>query len=237
MRVASLAIAFREERFIRPHLNQMPDWVDESLVLVSKRPWNGEPEPEADSTGQLAKRAGATVLEYDWKTEQDQRNSGLEYLSDYDWVVMLDPDEFLDSDNWDRLYKFMEGATGDAYVAPTQTLYWKSGYRIEPAEPHNGIILVKPSVRFFDNRCVDANWSETPIHIHHLSWARTDDEMWRKINHYGHANDFDKRKWFNEKWLAWTADMANLHPVHPEVMPRAVPADMTKLLELSIDTI
>jgi hypothetical protein len=51
---------------------------------------------------------------------------------------------------------------------------------------------------------------------HHASYVLTDEECWEKINTWGHAHQFDTKKWYNEKWLNWNENVLNLHPISPE---------------------
>ena len=231
MRVGIVAVAYNEERLIGKHLSHIPNWVDEKLVLLSLTPWHGGYETP-DKTDEIAREKGATVIVYAWPDEAEQRNAGQEYFADKDWIIVLDPDEFLDREGWENLERFIYGTPNqDAFVAHTQLTYWKSGYRIDPPEDYKQIILVKPSVRFVDKRVVDSSYGRVPLILHHLSWAKTDDEVRSKINHYSHANEFDRYEWYEKVWKKWTPEMENLHPLTPEALKKAIPAELPKELE------
>lgn len=232
MRVATVAVAYNEARLIQKHLQHIPDWVSEKLVLVSEKPWNGL-ELMDDGTADLAREAGATVIKHDWATEEDQRNAGQEYLSDYDYIIVLDPDEFLDNKNWTALEKVLwdEDNPIRAGVVHHQLTYWQNGYVANPARDYPMLIVVQPDVRFVDKRVVDSSFSKLPVFLHHMSWAKTSDEVWRKISHYAHANDFDIEKWFNEVWLKWEPGMQDVHPVSPETLHNLERATLPKELE------
>lgn len=221
MRVASIANAYNEASFIEKHLNHIPDWVEEKLVLVSSKPWYGDDLAD-DGTAELAEKCGATVIIYPWQDEVAQRNAAQEYLSDYDWILNLEPDEFLSDEDWDKLKSFLENATGDAYVI-RQRVFWGQGMESDPPEDFMPIIVTRPKVRFWEKRNVDANWSPVPdITLLHFAWARTDAEIWKKISHYSHAVDFDIEKWYKEIWLAKKTE--NVHPTTPEAIPRLIKA-------------
>lgn len=203
------------------HLAHMPKWVNEQVVLVSAKPWYGD-EMEDDGTAELARQAGATVFVEPWPNEVEQRNSGQEYLSDYDWILNLEPDEFLSNEDWAKLYNFLRTAVGPAY-AIKQRIFWGHGMESDPPEDFVPIIATKPSVRFIDKRVIDSPWSVLPdMTLLHFAWARTDDEIWKKISHYSHAVDFDIDKWFKEVWLARKTE--NVHPTSPEAIPKLIPA-------------
>lgn len=222
-RFAVVTIAFNEERFIKPFLTHIPSWVEEKLVLVSTQPWQGRNEIP-DDTDLIAEKMGATVICYDWKSEEEQRQAGQDFLHEYDWIIVLDPDEFLTKQDWTKLRRFLENEPDlRAYVTGSQLTYWKNGYVIEPREDYKQIIAVKPNVRFVDKRVVDSPWGHAPTDLHHFSWARTNKECLSKITHYAHAHELDP-KWYEEVWLS--DRLENLHPLSPEALKLAVPTKL-----------
>lgn len=234
MRIASVTVAYKEPRFIVPHLRHHKDFVDEQLVLVSSTPWHGTDSGEKDTTAELARKEGATVIEFPWANEHEQRNAGQEFFFDYDWLLILDPDEFLTKEDFRKLREFLQAvASMDAYVTDTQLTYWKSGMRIDPPEDYKQIIAVRPSVRFYDKRCVTSAWSIAPVHLHHFAYARTDAEMLKKISHFSHAPEFNTTDWYEEVWKSqrtW-----DLHPLHPHDYAEAVETVLpTELEELNL---
>lgn len=230
MRLACVTVAYCEQRLIAPFIQHMQNRVDEIVVLNSTRPWHGE-EVEHDNTAAIARSLGCTVFEEYWPTEDAQRNTGQEYCSDYDWVIILDPDEFILDEDWDKLVQFLEVAPLDAYVCNNQYTLWKKGYVIDPPEDYKQIIAVRPSVRFVDKRVVDSPWGYAPAELWHFSWARSDAEVWRKINSYGHAGEFDALKWFSEVWADWEPTMTDLHPLTPSALHQALYIDLPEELK------
>lgn len=228
MKIATSTICYRERRFIEPFLKHIPDWVDKKLVLASTKPWQGEEEPD-DGTADKARELGAEVIEYYWPTEEEQRNAGQEYLSDYDWIIVLDPDEYFADIDWEILHDYIKlNPQSYAQVCSVQTTYWKTGFKIDPPEEYRQIILVKPQVKFVDKRVVDQPWSVAPVNLHHMSWARTDKECLSKISHYAHAHEL-LPNWYEDVWLADKRD--NVHPLTPEALKKVVPAKLPKELE------
>lgn len=232
MKVGLATVAYHESRFITPFLKHIPAWVDEKLVLLSSKPWEGEPEPGEDPTEKLAMLAGAHVLVNDWSSEEEQRNAGQDWFFDMDWVIWLDPDEFLSNEGWDKLKAELEETTADALVVEGQYTYWKKGYVAHPHRDYQQLIATKPSVRFVDKRVVDSAWRIAyGVWIHHFSWARTDAECWRKISHYAHAKDFDIKRWYDNVWLKWRPGKQDVHPVTPSTLHDMVPAKLPRELE------
>jgi hypothetical protein len=96
--------------------------------------------------------------------------------------------------------------------------YWKSYlYRIDPPEPLKPPVFVKVgAVRFTRNRLAEgAKHGLIPEEIgicHHLSYARSDDEVFRKITTFSHANEVIPG-WFENVWKKWDDDhsMTDLH--------------------------
>lgn len=230
MRVASVATVFNEERFLLKHLQHMPDWVEEQVVLLSAKPWYGTND-EPDKSEEQAREHGATVIKYEWPNEMEQRNAGQDYLSDYDWILNLEPDEFLDDENWKRLKEFIDSTpTLNAYTCFQQQIYWGKGFAADPPEDFVPIILTRPSVRFVDKRVISSMWDRIPeLILHHFAWARTDAEIWKKISHYSHAVDFDIDKWYKEVWLARRTE--NTHPTTPSAIPRLIKAKLPPEIE------
>lgn len=228
MRLACVTIAFCEERFMPKFVQAMQNRVEEIVVLNSTKPWMGD-STETDNTANIARSLGATVFEEAWPTEHEQRNAGQEYLSDFDWIITLDPDEFLIDEDWIKLVNFLEVAPLDAYVTNMQHTYWKHGFVIDPPEDYTQIIATRPSVRYFDKRCVSAPWGRAPTELHHFSWARNDAECWRKINSYAHADEFNTLRWFSEVWQSDRTH--NLHPLTPTSLKEAIRVVLPEELE------
>lgn len=230
MRVASVCTVFNEARFLPKHLSHMPDWVEEQVVLLSAKPWHGSHD-EPDDSEKIANEMGATVLKHEWPDEVEQRNTGQEYLNDYDWILNLEPDEFLDEDNWKRLKDFLESNPPlPAYTCFQQQIYWGKGFAADPPEDFVPIIATRPEVRFIEKRVINSPWERIPsLILHHFAWARTDAEIWKKISHYSHAVDFDIDDWFQNVWLARKTE--NVHPTTPEAIPKLIRAILPPEIE------
>lgn len=228
MRLACVTVAYKEERFIKPFIQKMQNRVEEIVVLNSATPWNGDVEP--DNTAAIAESLGATVFKEHWPSEHEQRNAGQEYCADYDWIIVLDPDEYILDFQWNKLLSILGQTDQDALVVGGMNTYWRRGYIIDPPEPHTPIIAVRPHVRFFETRCVASHWSPADIIVEHFSWARSDEEVWRKITHYGEAGKFDAYDWFSNVWSD-RERLENLHPINPPDLKRAVPVELPEELE------
>lgn len=225
----STAIAYREERFIVPHISHIPDWV-EPLVLISTHPWSGE-DTGPDRTAELAKTTRARVIENYWENEEHQRSTGQILHADKDWVIVLDPDEFLTNEAWETLRGFLETTDANAVIVEGQYTYWKDGYVADPPKDYQQLIAVRPNVRFVDKRVVGSSYVVAPVWIHHFSWARTDEEIWDKISHYAHSRDFDINNWYENVWKKWKPGVEDVHPTSPETLHKLIKAELPEELE------
>lgn len=228
--VGLITVAYREERFIGKFLEHIPKWVDRKVVLISEKPWFGDELP-MDGTLSIATAKGAIPVLNTWENEESQRNTGVALLDDCDWVLVLDPDEFISDIHWDKLREFLETTDADAVVCEGQYTYWKNGYVADPPKDYQMLIAIRPHVRFVDKRVVNAVYRAAPTWIHHMSWARTNSEVWNKISHYAHALDFDIEEWFENVWKKWKPGMKDVHPVTPETLHELIPAKLPKELE------
>lgn len=228
MKVGLIANAYNEARFLKPFLSHIPDWVEDKLVLITDPPWFGD-TLEDDGSEQVCKDMGVRVIKHPWKDEEDQRNTGQAMLSDCDWILILEPDEFLSNEDWEKLYNFLQTADTPSY-AVKQRVFWGDGYESDPPEDFVPIIVTRPTVKFVEKRNVNSRWETLPdITLLHFAWARTDEEIWKKISHYSHAVDFDIKDWYENVWMARKTE--NVHPTTPEAIPRLIKAKLPPEIE------
>lgn len=222
MRFAAACCIYDDLRFIRPFVKQMPQWVERIIFLVSQRPWFGDISDTAAATlneiREVAKTdKRVTFIRLPWKNEHEQRSYGLAVLREFDWVLTMDTDEFFTPEGWEDVYRTCNSVHGgtNAVAANMQT-YWKDFDHVwEPGDLHKPVVAVRPySVLFHDKREIDMHEVRFILaeRIHHLSWVRTDDEVWKKIHAYMHARDFDTKDWYERVWKSWTPEMVGLRP-------------------------
>ena len=207
MKYAVLTIAYNEADNIKACIKNWSKFIDKHLVLVSNNPWNGTRERD-DKTNTIASLLGAVVIVDDWKTEEDQRNCGLAYLSEYDYVFIIDADELYLEEDIIKMISIVEKTKREAYGIHDIITYWKTtDYILSPPDSFNDpVIVVSPrKVKFSKYRSiVDIDTNELyfpwllPIVMHHLSWVKSDIKAKEKIQTYGHAKDFHK-DWYNNE--------------------------------------
>lgn len=230
MTIGLITVAYREKRLIGKFLRHIPRWVDQKVVLLSEKPWFGMEEPD-DGTMTRVISAGSIPILSTWSKEEDQRNTGLSLLEACDWIIVLDPDEFLSHTDWNKLYEFLETTDADAVVCEGQYTYWKKGWVADPPRDYQMLIAVRPHVKFVDKRVVNTGYAVAPVWVNHFSWAKTDKEVWSKITHYAHADDFDTKKWFEEVWKKWKPGMIDVHPTTPDTLHDLIPAELPPEIE------
>jgi len=47
--------------------------------------------------------------------------------------------------------------------------------------------------------------------FYHAVYMRTEEQMWSKINSWGHAHQTHPKDWFQNVWQQWNQDTRNLH--------------------------
>ena len=211
--------------------------VDRLFFLVGRRPWNGE---VGDNHATLAAiRACAdpdrkiVVIEGDWPTEAAQRNAGLQLCAEagLPYCMVVDADEIYDP----AKLKVMMAVASLRPEIPVWGVrivtYWKSyRYRIDPLDPRPATLLVRVGeatfVRLRETSVRPVGFPPEVGICHHLSYARTDEQILKKTTRFSHAHEI-RSGWFQEVWRRWDENpsMENLHPVRPVAYPRAVLQD------------
>lgn len=136
------------------------------------------------------------------QNEVRQRNKIAQFLGAGGWHVQLDADEyFLD---FERFTAFLKQYTSTRKVninCPMLNLY---------RQVPEGMLWIRPAafhqIEYFPIATRHPHYEHgrrngyfnvlTDFPILHQSWARTEAEIWEKLNNWGHAKDFDVQKYF-----------------------------------------
>lgn len=219
-KTAILTIAYNEADIIRACIENWKGLVDEHLVLVSTIPWNGSPG-EDDGTVDIARNKGAHVIVGKWEKEDEQRNFGLAYLYDYQYVIIVDPDELYTREDQEKILKRLKDPLDyvnkvnrniPAFAPERLETYWKTlDYAFEPVDKHKPPIVVDPKqIKFRDKRalvrfkdgCGVEIIEKLPVTCYHLSWVKTNQKVEEKIESYSHQ-DVIPLNWYEDIWLKW----------------------------------
>lgn len=191
--------AFNEPRFIQPVIKQFKGL--EIVVAVSRVPWHGE--IKEDNTSDLAWEVTPNVFDYTWTDEATQRNFCMNELRACDYVLVCHTDTFFTKEDIKKIKKFIQTAKERQYDIQTK-MYWKDLDTIVKPDPILKAMLIRNDVRFIDNIRIEDMAVDAPIVpdviCHHLSWAKTNDEIKTKLATYGHAKEIIPN-WYEEVWL------------------------------------
>lgn len=210
---AVATIAYNEAEIIGACIRNWKGLVDKHLVLVSSKPWNGKSYPD-DGTADIARKLGAEVVVGDWTTEAFQRNEGLAILYDYDYVLIVDPDELYEKETQQNILKALNKPIDiswrsdkhlQAFRIEHIKTYWKTtDYTVDPEDHHKPIVAVDPKQLIcHEHRQFGADY--VPIikgTCHHVSWVKSDEKVKEKIQSYSHADAIEK-EWYQNVWKEW----------------------------------
>jgi len=178
-----------------------------------------------------------------WATEKDQRNAGLAklYKEGIDYTFIVDGDEIYHEAHVRNITQFaLANSAVAAFHIEWNTFWTKRYYAITPRENFKPVVLVKTSSFMFTGlrqgttnitRADDKifvsgaekgkpqpyNYQVIPPQVaicYHLSYARTDEAIKRKIETFSHATEIVDG-WYEDVWQKWTPESTNLHPVTP----------------------
>lgn len=235
MTIGAVYVIYEESGWLSASFRSVYPAVDYVLFLVGDRPWHGTDsatpvDPAAvallpDPDGKVEILRGA------WATEVEQRNFGMAVLTlrGLDYCLIVDDDEVYDTEQLRGMAAYAAARPGVGCWHLNYITYWKSArYRIHPIEPYHPPVLLKVGSGGF----VEYRNPATPAHelippevalCHHLSYARSDERMLRKITTFSHAPQV-MPGWYDRVWLGWDRcrTMTGLHPVDPPLFGSAV---------------
>jgi GT2 family glycosyltransferase/tetratricopeptide (TPR) repeat protein len=191
-------------------------------TFISDVAWNGACG-EWEAASQLANVLGINIVRGTWPNEVEHRAAVHVELSErgYDYVLVIDTDEIIESELLENILKVSESGLADK-VHVTMETYWKDhAHRIRPREQLFPVILASltrtrpDGIRTFSGGR-EILFTEQFGVMHHLSYAGSDERIHRKINSWSHRHEVIPG-WFEKVWKGWDRDMLmrNLHPTHP----------------------
>lgn len=212
MKLGVSITAFREKHII-PIIHQYEGIADKIVVAVSKTPWFGPIKP--DNTAEKAYNTSAIVLEYDWKTEAEQRNWTMSEMKDCDYVIVSHCDTFFTANDLKKIKEQLTTASDLHYTCNVKT-YWKNYDTV--IDPDIGLptLFVRKDAVFTNAINVKdqlANPKKLDAICYHTSWVKSDEEVLTKILSYSHASEIPKG-WYEECWLKWHEGMMNFAPTN-----------------------
>lgn len=233
MKIATHVLLFNQDKWILKNIENSGPFVDKIYVSWSEYPWNYN----KNARKQFKNKSDLSILDKSpyrdkieiikgvWDLDEDQRNAcAIEAKKDgMDYLLVHDADEFYTQSDFEKIINGIKKEPDyDFYKTPWIT-FWKDfehviadkNGRIIGGHPEVAINLNR-GIRFTRCRRPSGNTSKVLGALcHHASYVLTDEECWSKINTWGHAHQFNTKKWFDEKWVNWTEQTTHLHPISP----------------------
>ena len=193
-----------------------------------------------------------------WDSELEHRNAGLRLCrrAGMDYYFLVDGDEVYRRDHLENLRQELRAHPEAGQFIIKCDLFWRSfRYRI-PADDQAWMprrvfrmtrwselgkshIPVPVPCRFTGNNKTNSRGRVHHIDprrviFYHFSFARSPEKMREKLLTYSHAHEI-LNGWYERVWLRWPGqrEMANLNPVDPPKLPRAVfrePSDLPEVM-------
>jgi len=243
MKFGAAYCVYDDHEYLEISLNSIKSQLDKVLFLISDIPWNGKVTDNSSTIKFVKKLCSQNknfqLIQGHWTNEIDQRNFGLSqfFAQGIDYYFIIDSDEIYRPQHFKNIIEFIKANTAISAFHIEWNTYWsKQYYVITPREYYKPVIAVKVSkfvftkIRhgstavtrtkqtvFLDNKSEEYNYALIPPQLaicFHLSYARTDEYMQRKLETNSHAPEFITN-WFEKVWKTWTPEMQNLHPVTP----------------------
>lgn len=199
-----------------------------------------------------------TLVSGTWDSEMDHRNAGMTLCrrARAGYYFLVDGDEVYRADHLDNLREELLAHPEAGQFIIKCDLFWRSfRYRI-PADDQTWMprrmfkitpwselgkshLPVPLPSRFTGNNKTNS-WGQVHhidprrVIFYHFSFARSPERMREKLSTYSHAHEI-LNGWYERVWLRWPQqrDMANLNPVDPPKLPRAVfqePSDLPEVM-------
>ena len=245
MKIATHLLLFNQDKWIVKNIEMIEPFVDKIYVAWSEYPWNYNPNARGnfknssnpDMLKELPCWDKIEIIKGVWDKDEDQRNACLDAAKrdGMDYLLIIDADEFYTNQH---LYELIEGIKEnpnyDYYTTPWVT-FWKDLNHLLIAKDNHGlpnIVCGYPEVALNINsgnrftRCrrpTGKKIKQLGSLCFHASYVLTDDECWSKINTWGHAHQFNRKRWFDNIWKNWKIGTKNLHPISPDAWLEAKP--------------
>lgn len=220
--------------YVKNSLPLLYDDVDYIAIAVdiNRRTWTGKPFEIPDAFFQWLKIFDVSnkihLYEDDFcdlnittmECETRERNMLSQFMGKGGWHVQIDTDEyFIDFKSFKKyITKYIDYDVEHVLLVPFYTIF---------KEDENGFYIVKDAeeyvpVAFNNPKFIRARYTEctnkhvVPSPVLHQSWAKDEEQIRKKIENWGHKNDFDTEKYF-QLWSfvdSYTyKHLKNLHPL------------------------
>jgi len=192
------------------------------LVMLSRCDWQGK-SGAWESTAAIAKAHGAEIVLGDWPDESSHRKAALAEAKarGFTYAITIDSDEILEPELIASLEHVSQSGFADRVYIEWNT-YWKDAeHVVRPREPFTPCIMVNLLVvqhvqvrEYVGGRVLFLN--ERYGIVHHMSYAGSDERIWKKITTWSHRHEIVPG-WWERVWKGWDREpmMRDLHPTNP----------------------
>jgi len=240
MKIATHLLFFNQDNFILKNIEMIAPFVDKIYVAWSEFPWLYNPQArdlfKNKSNPEFLKQSPyydkIELIIGEWNLDEDQRNSCLDAAKrdGMDYLLIIDADEFYTQDDLKKLINDIENNPDYEYYITPWFTYWKD---------YNHVIVNKNGnyINGFPEVCVNLRYNNRFVRCRrpsgtrikeltslcgHASYVLGDEECWSKINTWSHAHQFNRSQWFRDKWINWTENTIDLHPIDPSAWHKTI---------------
>ena len=250
MSVGAVYCVYEDWRWLNLSIKSVYDVCDKIYFMISIKPYFGQMinnennKKTIDIINNYPDKDNKFKIIYgDWgQSQADQRNEGLNILKEdgIQYCFVIDADEIYETFQLKSMLTYVSYFPTIPVWRCQALTYWKNEkYIIDPPESYLLQILVQTDGRAKFVECREANVNgqdqsrAIPIQLgvmHHMSYARTDEEIKRKMETFAHAPAVVSN-WYENVWLAWdnNHNLENLNPCWPAAYRRAVEISETNL--------
>lgn len=226
---AAVYVVYDDTEWLNASFSSVYGVCDAVYFLLSDKPWRGPATDNSHTTSLITHlpdpQKKVHIVFGSWRDETSQRNAGLSILSraKIDYCFIVDADEIYDPLELARMMIFASCVPEVSCWHMQWITYWKSmRHRIDPPEIFKPPVFVRVGRgKFKHYRLVEADrFGVVPPNVgvcHHMSYARSDAEMQRKLASFSHSDEIIPG-WYEDVWQKWDSDpgITNLHPIHPD---------------------
>jgi len=226
-------VAFNDTDFLEASLRIFQPFVDKIVVLAGSKSWMGN----ISNDGTVEKIVNPLTKEFNnihllkgnWRTEADQRNEGLDYLKECDYVFIVDADEMWPTESIHKVQEFIVKKSGyNIFTTNWNTRFKNINWRVDPREPFKPIITInnKKGLKFSKARTIASSYEtsnmlipERILVVEHFSYVRSEHpKIKEKLRAFSHANEVLNGIdwWYENIYLGADLDSRYLHPTNPE---------------------
>jgi hypothetical protein len=235
-RFAVMTLMFYGEGTILRMIDNCGPFVEKIYVGFSEVPWSeynkkARQEFKASATVDILKASKwadkIVVIQGVWPSDEAERNAILDRAraDGMDYLIVQDADEFYTPESYrQNLEGIAANPNHPVYRCPW-IVFWKTTDYVltcrnsifdKPTPvttcPNYAVNCKMPDVYFSKSRLINRMGEAFMLDglCLHLSWVLDDELVLKKVLTWGHSHQFNGKKWYQQKWLAWAPGETNL---------------------------